>query len=256
MSNIEKADSLMQEGKKEEAKQLLMDLLQKNPTKKSFYADAVNIYLAGDMFAEAKDIFELYKQKTGKKLTKVDFTLDDIENLENDQIRENKQYGFAKVKIFKHKPFWGRWYFSNYFTLFPVKEIKIDNDKIILKIRFKEYHYRWNNITSASIVKRKAGKYAAVWENYVQQLFILETFDRTFKFDVSPLYPIFKNTNILVKELKKYLNVKEGKTKKEQFLDGLNDLIVNATSWFIGGVGACLIFYFTIQLLGRLLLYF
>jgi tetratricopeptide (TPR) repeat protein len=81
MDKIERANKLIQEGAKEEAHQLLQSVLQENPHNNTIYADVVNIYLQGEMYQEAKDVFARYKQNTGREL-RTDFSLSDIEEEE------------------------------------------------------------------------------------------------------------------------------------------------------------------------------
>ena len=100
-SDLDKADELMKEGKKEEAKLLITRVLQANPTNRSVYGDAVNIYLYGKRYSEAKEVFELYKQRTGKELTNVDFALEDIEQEEKEVRGTFEKYQHEKVKVFK-----------------------------------------------------------------------------------------------------------------------------------------------------------
>ena len=212
MSDIDRADKLMKESRNEEAKSLLTMLLQKNPTQKSLYQEAVNIYLEGKMYKEVKEAFGLYKEKTGKELTGVDFRLEDIEREEQESIEASREYQDTSVKVFKRMSIKERGMGGSP-TFLPVKEIKIHEDKIILKQGLKEYSYNWSEILDAAIISReKSVRYLG---NYVQKVFVLKCPGKTFKFDVSSNYPEFKHSNILVNELRKHLNVRKGKIKKE-----------------------------------------
>ncbi|MFH1190601.1 MAG: hypothetical protein V1670_00165 [Candidatus Omnitrophota bacterium] len=204
---ISKADNLMEEGNKEEAKNILEELIQENPNRKSIYSEVASIYMSGNMFSKVKEIFELYEGKFNKKLSGLEFTLENIAKLE----KENRNYSLAKVKVFKRMTLWKRGHFTNYHTFSPIQEIQLHDDRILLKIRSKEYHYKWNEIINASIVRRKAYKAMGgqIGFSFIQKLFIFQVSNKNFKFDVSDLYPDFNNNNFLLSELKKHLKIVE-----------------------------------------------
>ena len=76
---IEQAEQLIQEGKLDEARDVLMQALRTHPRKKGLYQEAVNLLLYEEMFEEAKQVFQLYQSQTGNDLGG-DFSLDEIEH--------------------------------------------------------------------------------------------------------------------------------------------------------------------------------
>ena len=78
-NQITQADQLMKQGDQQQADLLLKQYLQNSPGDGD-YADAVAIYLEGNMYDEAIAVFQLYNQATGKDLdSKSDFRLRDIQ---------------------------------------------------------------------------------------------------------------------------------------------------------------------------------
>jgi hypothetical protein len=129
---LRKASDCMAVGEKQQAKRILENLLERFATKKSLYSDAVNIYLDGKMFEEAKAMFDLYKDKFGEDLHS-DFSLADIAQEQNEFMTAGKGYENASVKVFKRMSAFERGRLSNLPMITPVKEIRLSQDEIILK---------------------------------------------------------------------------------------------------------------------------
>ena len=55
----ERAEQLIQEGKLDEAKDVLMQTLHAHPREKWLYQDAVSMCLYGEMYEAAKQVFQL-----------------------------------------------------------------------------------------------------------------------------------------------------------------------------------------------------
>jgi len=206
---IRKAADYMAVGEKQEAKRILENLLQRFADKKYLYNDAVNIYVVGKMFDEAKAVFHLYKNKFGEDLHS-DFTLADIAQEKNGYIDATKGYESASVKVFKRMSAFERGRLSNLPMITPVKEIRLSQDAIILKKGRSEYQYAWSDIQDAVITSRAGHKGARFAEDVIRTL-NLKTPDRTFKIDVSSKYPDFKHSEILLKELRKRIALREEK---------------------------------------------
>jgi hypothetical protein len=213
--DIKTADILMQQGKKELARDILREMLQRTPKKAIYYKDAVNIYMLGNMYKEAIETIADYEVSFGKKF-KGDFTLEDIRHEQNEHLTAQKDYQQGGAKIFSRMSIKERGHFSNFFTFFPLKEIQIYNDRLVLKKCSREYSYPWNDI-NARIVEKTAykGYGRGSFAKFVQRLLVIKATDKTFKFDVSGQFPDFKHNDILLDELKKHLDLKKGQEKKK-----------------------------------------
>lgn len=74
------AELLIQEGKPGEAKRVLIQAIQDRPDRPGPYQEAVNVFLYGEMYEEAMQIFGMYQSRTGEKL-RGDFSLEEVERL-------------------------------------------------------------------------------------------------------------------------------------------------------------------------------
>lgn len=211
-AEIGKASGDMAAGKKEEAKKVLENLFERFPDKKSLYGDAVNIYLAGKMFEEAKAVFDLYKGKFGEDL-RSDFSLAEIEREQDEYECAAKSYDNAAVKVFKRMSAWERGRLSGLPMIFPVKEIRLSQDGIVLSKGRREYRYAWSDIQDAFITSRKGYRGYAFSEAIIRTLH-LRTRDQTFKIGVSANFPDFKHNEILLEELKKRITLREDKKSR------------------------------------------
>lgn len=209
INGIKKADILMKQGKKKLARDVLKETLQKNPKKEIYYKDTVNIYMLGNMHKEAIETINTYEALFGKKF-EGDFSREDITNEWNEYLIAKKDFEKNDAKIFCRMSIKERGHFSNFFTLFPIKEIQIYNDHLVLIKGSKKYSYSWKDI-NARIVKSTAykGYGSDSFAKFVQKLVVMKSADKTFKFDVSDQFPDFKHNDILLDELKKNLDLKE-----------------------------------------------
>ncbi len=203
---IEKADDLVKEGNLEEAKKLLKIALENDP-KKSTYEDAANIYLSGNMYKEAKEVFYLYKSRTGKDLKLEDTTLVDVEKEEREFNESEKLLEYSGVKVFKARTFK-----EGYLVFGQPKEIEIWPDKVIFRYKRNAYSYRWDEISDADIIaKELRNKY----DKWIDKKLFIKTKDRTLKIDVSAGYnSSFKHCELMLKELKTHLNIRSGKIRR------------------------------------------
>ena len=117
----------------------------------------------------------------------------------------------AETLLFKRTSFRERGGFSNHVTFFPVREIEITKQFVVLKVGSTRFRYKWSEIKSAvlkhSTVWRGRGRYAQV--KIKTRLFILVAPGKTFKFDLSKQFSDFKDKNKLLDELTRHLNVVE-----------------------------------------------
>jgi hypothetical protein len=197
----------MMAGKKEAAKKVLEHLFARLPENETIYADAVNIYMAGHCFNEAKAIFQLYKSRFGSDL-RTDFSLADIEREESKHNTTEKAYDSSAVKVFKRMSPFERGRISHHPMIFPVKEIRISNDEIVLRQGWHEYHYAWSEIQEVFITTRRGYKGYQFSDDFIRTL-NLRTRDRTFRIDVSVNFPDFRNSQVLLKELSSKIKVRE-----------------------------------------------
>jgi len=208
-AEIRKANDYMAAGKKEEAKRVLETLFKNFPDNKNLYGDAVSIYLVGKMFDDAKAVFHLYKSKFGEDL-RSDFSLADIDQEKTKYAAIVRSYDSAVVKVFKRMSAFDRGRLSNLPMVFPVKEIRLSLDEIVLRKGGREYHYPWTEILDAFITSREGHKGYLFSEDIIRTLY-LRTKDRTFKIDVSANFPDFKDNEILLGELRKQIALREEK---------------------------------------------
>lgn len=209
-----KASTLMKEDNKKEAKLIIDQIIQVHPVDNEVYADVVNILLEGQMFSEAKNIFHLFENRSGKKL-KADFSLSEIERTE----RERDIYQHIETKHFKRMTFKERGHFPNYFSFCPIKELDIEKNGIRLKKGSKTYFYRWEDIHDAFVKREKSYKsYGSSGMAFLQKTVVLKTKDKIFRIDVSSSFSDFKHSDILLSELKKYLKIKELSIQKKRML--------------------------------------
>jgi hypothetical protein len=209
-SEIRKANDLMARGDKQEAKRVLDRLFETSPEKKGLYGDAVNIYLAGKMFDEAKAVFARYKSRFGEDL-RSDVELSDIEREQNEYAARRSDS--APIRTFRRMSAFQRGRLSNLPMIFPVKEIKVSQEEIVLRKCMKEYHYAWPDIQDAFITSRDGYKGYLFSEDVIKTL-NLRTKDRTFRIDVSANFPDFTDTDLLLEELRKRIVLREEKERK------------------------------------------
>lgn len=210
---IRDADDYMAAGDKNAAKAVLQNLFEIYSDKKTLYGQAINIYLGGKMFDEARGVFSLYKSKFGCDLRHTDFSLAEIIREQNEYESAANTYDKADVKCFRRMSFWERGRFSGLPMIFPVKEITIFPGALVFKKAGHEYRFGWSEIQDAFITSRRGYKGYAFSEPYVKTLFIKPR-DQTFKIDVSDNYPDFKHNDILLEQLRKHLALREDKKGK------------------------------------------
>ncbi len=208
------ASELMQQEKKNEAKTIIEELLKKYPMDEETYVDAVNIYLEGGMYVEAKNIFKMYFEKTGNNLKNTDFTLADIEQEEKENEAKLREIESQSTIVFTRSSILERGTLvSSHFTLFPVRRIEIDNDKIVLIKGFKTYCYKWSEILNVTVKRKRL--VGARWGGLIK-LMIIKSKDKSFKFDVSETCSDFKNSNALIEALREHLKINVTGIKKTQ----------------------------------------
>jgi hypothetical protein len=223
-SEIRKADDAMTAGDEAAARAILENLFERFPNEKSLYGHAINIYLAGKMFDEAKGVFSLYQRKFGTDLRDGDFSLDEIIREQNEFESAASAYEEAEVKVFRRMSVWergrasglsfGDWFsgvpFGDWSSFFPVKEIQLSQDGIVLKRGNHEYRFAWSDIQDASITTRRGYKGSPFSEPFIRTLH-RKTAEQTFNIDVSANYPDFKYNALLLKELEKRVTLREDK---------------------------------------------
>jgi len=104
-----------------------------------------------------------------------------------------------------------RGHFSNYFSLFPVKEIQVDDKGVMIKRRSKCNRYQWSEIKEVRLIYRKKYKpYGAGTGGYIKQrLCVVVAPDFQYKFDLSGQFPDFKDSVSLLKIFSEKVKVVE-----------------------------------------------
>jgi len=206
------AEVCISEGKYDEASSLVDEAISLAPSEQMPYSDAVNILLDGNLYGHAKELFVRYRKETGKDLVS-DFSYDEISQME----RESMQ-SFAHRPInFKRMSMRERGHFSNLFSFWPVKEIDLSDEYISITRGCKKYTFKWQDVRYAKIIVKDAHKSygTGTAAKFTQKTFVIQTQERSFQFDVSSSFPDFKNSNQLLAELSKRLDVHEIDLRKD-----------------------------------------
>lgn len=204
---INDAADLMLAGRMTESKALIHELLDTASENSALYSDAVNIFMDGYMYEDAKAVFTLYRQRFHKDLD-ADFDVSDIVKAQAARNADALEIDHATIKIFKRMSAYERGKFSNRPSLIPLKEVRISDDEIVLLKGSREYRYSWSQVLEASLVIREGFRGGVFNEPLVRTLH-LRTPDRTFRFDVSSRFPDFRNSDLLMSELKKHITIIE-----------------------------------------------
>ncbi|MDP2393018.1 MAG: hypothetical protein Q8Q45_16655 [Methylococcaceae bacterium] len=187
------------------AQSLIDQVVSIRPIEKSIFADAVNILLNAALYSKAKSLFEIYRIETGLNLVS-DYSYEEITKMEQDSrpiVSVDNPVRFRRMSIRE------RGHFSNIFTLWPVKEIKISDANFSITQGGKIYQFDWNQVSSARIVIRDRYKSygTGTAAKFTQKTFILIVENKEFKFDVSTNFPDFKNNDQLLNLLMKHLQI-------------------------------------------------
>jgi hypothetical protein len=145
---IHQAEILVYSCNNDQARRIVQDLV--NIDIKTHACDAVNIYLLGFMYSDAKDVFPRYEQRVGKPL-RADFSLESIE------IEEHCALGTHSIS-FKASPvlYWFRSWFSN-----DAKRVDVSVDEIRVTNKNGIYHH------SSADVKQSQLAYKRDTDNFV-----------------------------------------------------------------------------------------
>ena len=212
MKELEQADQLMSEGKRHEADALLRQVLERAGRKKGVYEDVVNIYLRGSMCPEARHVFQLYKNRTGRELI-TDVTIDELEQEEAVAREVRETLESSSVKRFKRRTLRERDYllggigWSRFLDLLsPVQAVEIHKEQIILQKRSREYSFHWSEITDASLTT-VLPKYRGHWRDQPEKWLTLRVGNKMFRLDVSDQYPAFHGSDVLIDEVQKHVGI-------------------------------------------------
>jgi len=207
-SDIEKADQLIKDGKNELARDVLKEGLRKNPGKPIYYEDAVNIFMLGKMYTEAIETIRAYEIAFGRTF-RGDFALEDIERERDELSRARKAQQQGSPRIFRRMSIRERGHFSNYFTLFPIREIEIHTDCLRLQRGSKSFSYPWRDVSARIESKVSYKAYGRSSAKFTQRLLVFTVRDKLFKCDVSNQFPDFKHSDLLLEELTKHIDIVE-----------------------------------------------
>lgn len=211
----ERAEQLIQEGKLDEAKDVLMQTLHAHPREKWLYQDAVSMCLYGEMYEAAKQVFQLYRSQTGKVLDG-DFSLEEVERLARNASAGNEQGTHSDVKVFKQMSFREslnqRGHLINWCSLLLISEIHIYPDRLGVRKWGRVRAYSWSEVTSATLTRNPVqSQYVDFLE---KKLCIKRGSQVIFNQDIT----VFKHADFLLRELKKHCQVEEIRPKKRKEL--------------------------------------
>ncbi|MCX6791371.1 MAG: hypothetical protein NTV62_04280 [Candidatus Gribaldobacteria bacterium] len=215
-----RADSLMNDGKCEEGKAVLNDLLKNGPLKKGTYQSMVAVYLLCNAYQEAKNVFAVYRATTNKDLTGSGFSIKDIEKEEQAYLEAKQSYENQPIKVFNQDSLWHglkAGYLSMAIIFHRVKQIILSDGGIVFKLKNnQELKYKWSEILEMRIRKVEwSTKYRETW---VVKTLLIKTKDKVFKIDVTDAFNSaeFKNTPIFLAELKKHKEIVEESVRKNK----------------------------------------
>ena len=201
---IDKAEQLIQEGKLDQAKEVLMEALRVRPSDKRLYQDAVSMFLYGEMYDEAKNVFQLYRDQTGKVLDG-DFSLEEVERLSRGASERREQDLQSDVKVFKRMSYREsldqRGFPSDWLS--PRSEIRIYPDRIGVREWGKERTYPWSAITRATLTRNPVSTEAV---QFLEKKLCVKAGKKSIlNEDITEYW----HSEILLRELKKHCQVKE-----------------------------------------------
>ena len=188
---IARANDLLDAGDTEAADKLLQEVLADPGLPKGDYETVMLTYLEHQMYPQAKAVFDLYKSRKGKVLT-ADYSREEVEKEE----RQNTVGGSVSgsLKVFKRYPVFPR-------AGFPyLEEIRMDDEQITVKRGGKEFSCRWADVPAVTIRVEKHMYRSG--EDI--KICVLRFPNNMFKFKIGD-EPAFKNSGVLVRELKKHL---------------------------------------------------
>ena len=107
--------------------------------------------------------------------------------------------------------------FSNWFHLFPIRQIDIHTDGITFHQKGKGKRYKWSEITSAKILTQRS-VVGFLAHHYKQRVLTITTENKQYKFEVSNQFFDFYNSRKLVDLIKQNMSVIE-EHKKESWKD-------------------------------------
>jgi len=178
------------------------------------------MFLYGEMYEEAKQVFQLYRSQTGKVLGG-NFSLEEVEGLARKAAAGAEQYTDSDSKVFKRmscrESLSQRGHLINWGSLPLISEVRIYADRIGIRRWGKEYAYPWSEITKVTLTRHpvQGGGEDSFSVNFLEKKLCIKTRDKTiFNQDIT----VYKHGDILLRELKKYCQVEEVKTKKRREL--------------------------------------
>lgn len=210
MFNIDKelknAESLIEAGDIVGAKKKLKSLLHTYSNDKNICFELVNIYLAGNLYNDAKEVFKRYKKQVGMDLN-AEISLKEIE--EEQKNKRIKIDGLMKgnKKKFSCVSFWQRAKAGGVIqTFFPIYEIYTCSKGFSIKNKKGVKDYQWNDVKDKKIIRRKQeGEYSNTYFKYLK-LFV-ENEKITLNLTNTKGFNYFNNVDLLMSEFQKYLHI-------------------------------------------------
>lgn len=179
----DEADRLMGLGHVERAKALIMQALDGTDSQEA-YAQAVSIFLVGAMYTDAKAVFGLYAERTGRPLKRTDVSLKDIDDFQDRLLNLRRGTGD------------GEWFKGRYGQ--GITEIGILPEKLVLTKGATDYVYEWADVIDAKVffrAKNNDGRYRVR----------LQTPDQVFQIVLSPTRVI--NEGRILPDLRRHLDI-------------------------------------------------
>ena len=198
----------------EEAKSVLTQAMRSRPEDAKLHQETVNVFLYGEMYEEAKQVFRTYRDRTGKVLHG-DHSLEEVERLANDALTKDKPSGGSNNLVFKQmscrEALAQRGHLINWNSLPLISEIRIYPDRLVLRKWWVDRAYPWSEITSATLTRHPVRADAA---NFLEKTLRLEMKGKVIlKKDIG----VYQGRDVLLRELKKHCMVKETQRKARKF---------------------------------------
>jgi len=203
-------------GEKTEAKAILDQLIAQNPSSRNLCGSAAGIFLAGNMYNEAKELFGQYFTATGKSLEGfggADFSLQDIEAMASHAahkaVTDTDEVRLEGLPLFFYR--FGSPGINFQRLIGGVTEIVMTADSIQLTRKAKTYTFQWDEITRAELISKQVIN--RQMNGYVNRI-SLHTAQGTFHFKLFPnVERSFENEADLLPELRKHLTFDEKRIK-------------------------------------------
>lgn len=215
-NEFERATDLMEEGAKEEAKEIIEKILGKYPNNKNSYFQAIMIYSWEEMYAEIKELFHQYKENIGKEMET------DISVVSKEEYEKREKEYFIKNSVIAGQS--GKRRFKRLQWLFYLIEwVEVDDNGIrFKKIGVESRFYRWSELQA--VLRKIDVNQRVQFCGPANRGLIIQTSDgKKYKMQISQGD---KQSLGFLEEIRKHIKIKLGPAKTETILLGIPTAII------------------------------